>query len=159
MAAEGLRIEFDLDGAASLVAKREDAAPLIGSFEMPEPPEKPGSFLSSLNPTYLHTPGLYDAMKPRDPVAFYWFRRPEIGAKHSALQCQDFRATREWRDRIFVLPAGNLPAQVGLRLHVSAANLRAPITVPAKVIISERAVGWADPAVQGILPDWIRGFV
>jgi hypothetical protein len=155
-AAEGLRIEFDLEGVASLLADRNDAKQYIGSFKMPQPPEKPRSNLDFSHPTLPHITTLRDAMQPRDPVAFYWFHRPEIMAKHSALQCQDFRATREYRDDIFVLTAGDLPVELGLRLHVSAANLPAPLNVSAKLIISEQAVEWSDPVVQAILPDWIN---
>src|SRR5437868_12489140 len=42
VAAQGLRIEFDLEGRGSLVADREDAAPYLGSSLIaPEPPGEP----------------------------------------------------------------------------------------------------------------------
>jgi hypothetical protein len=88
---------------------------------------------------------------PRDTVRFYWFDRPKIGAKHSALQCQDFRATRKYCDTIFVMPFDNLPATMSLRLHVSAENLPAPINVRAKLNVVEQAVDWSDEMVQAIL--------
>ena len=94
-------------------------------------------------------------MKPRDPVAFYWFERPKMLSKHSALQCQEFRATREFCDCVFVLP-DDLPAKLGLRLHVEAANLPAPVNISAEVIIAEQAVEWSDPVVQAILPAPLR---
>jgi hypothetical protein len=101
----------------------------------------------------------FDAREPRDPIAFYWFKRPAIGAKHSALQCEQFRATREYCDSIFVFSTVGLPAQFGLRLHVEAANLPAPVDIAAKVTIAEQAVEWSDPAVQAILPEGIRELV
>ncbi|MEH2563335.1 PIN domain-containing protein [Bradyrhizobium sp. AZCC 2289] len=155
--AEGLRIEFDVEGSGSLLASREDAAEYIGLLKPPKPPKEPRSL------DYLHSPisvpDIRDAMKPRDPVAFYWFERPEIGAKHSALQCEQFRATREYYDTIFVLALDELPAQFDLHLHVEAANLPAPVDIAAKVIIAEQAVEWSDPVVQAILPEGIRELV
>ena len=154
--AEGLRIEFNLEGPGSLLADREDPALYIGSFEMPAPPEEPRSALDAyINPRALNIAGLRGTMQPRDPVAFYWFERPKIGANYSAIQCQDFRATREFHDCIFVLTSNDLPVEVGLRLHVSAANIPAPVNVPAKLIVSEEAVEWSHPVVQAILPDGI----
>jgi hypothetical protein len=153
--AEGLRIEFDLEGSGSLLASRKDAAEYIGLLKPPKPPKEPRSSLDFLH-SPIAIPNIRDAMKPRDPVAFYWFERPEIGAKHSALQCEQFRATREYCGSIFVLPHDDLPAHFGLRLHVEAANLSAPVDIAAKVIIAEQAVEWSDPVVQAILPEGIR---
>jgi hypothetical protein len=157
VAAEGLRIEFDLEGDGSLLASRRDP-PFDTLFGEPEPPTKPHTMFDSLNPAF-NFPTLQDHMTPRDPVAFYWFQRPEFRAKHSALQCQEFRATREYRDSIFVLAFGELPAKLGLRLHISAANLPAPVNISANVLITEQAVEWSDPIVQAILPDNIRKLV
>jgi hypothetical protein len=82
VAAEGLRIEFDLEGGGWLLADREDASFLIRSFKMPEPPEQPQSM-----PDYLPSmaPYIPTLQAPRDRVAFYWVERPRIGAQHSAL--------------------------------------------------------------------------
>jgi hypothetical protein len=154
--AEGLRIEFDLEGNGWLLADREDAEQYLGSLRLPEPPEEPRSPLDSLNFRFPHIPTLRDTLQPRDPVFFYWFDRPEHMATHSALQCQEFRATRDYHDELFVLTANCLPVELALRLHVSAANLPAPVHVSAKVIISEQAVEWGDPVVQAILPESIR---
>lgn len=153
--ADGLRIEFDLEGAGSLLADREDAAHYIGSFKLPEPPTKPRGIMDNMYPL-IDIPTLGDAMRPRDPVAFYWFDRPTIVSQHSARQCQDFRARREFRDRIFVLVPDKLPVELGLRLLVSAANLPAPVNAFAKILISQRAVEWSDPIVQAILPPGLR---
>jgi hypothetical protein len=159
VAAEGLRIEFDLEGAGSLLASREDATLDIGSFKTPTPPNDPTSIRDVFKSTVPYIPRVSGTMQPRDPVAFYWFERPKIGARHSALQCQDFRATREFSNCIFVLISDGLPVEVGLRMHVSAANMRAPVNVAAKLIISEEAVEWSHPVVQAILPDRIRELV
>jgi hypothetical protein len=151
VAAEGLRIEFDLEGDGSLLASRDDA-PFGRFFEEPDPPSKPRSLSDTLRP--INFPTLKDHLKPRDPVAFYWFDRPEILSKHSALQCQEFRPTREYHDCIFVL-AEDLPSNLGLRLHVEAANLPLPVNIEAKVIVIEQEVEWSHPIVQGILPNHI----
>jgi hypothetical protein len=155
-AAEGLRVEFDLEGAGSLLADRDDAEMYIGSFKMPKPPEAPRSGLDYLRSPLPLVPSLRDTMQPRDPVAFYWFDRPKVVAKHSALQCQDFRATREYRDDIYILTNHGPPVELRLRLHVSAANLPAPVNVLAKLIVCDQTVEWSDPVVQGILPKRIR---
>jgi hypothetical protein len=124
VAAEGLRIEFDLEGVGSLVADREDAAPYVGcSLKIPGPPKLPRSQLDYISAIPLRQ--LVDP--PRDPVAFYWFKRPTIVSTHSARQCQEFRPTREFRDSILVLTSNELSAPLGLRLHVEAANLPAPV--------------------------------
>jgi hypothetical protein len=152
-AAEGVRIEFDLEGAGSLLADREDASFLIGSFEMPKPPKDPQSM-----PDYLRSVAPYIPAQhpPRDPVAFYWFDRPRIGAQHSALQCHDFRAVRDYHDCLFVLPSDDLPVDLAIRLHVSATNLPRPIDFSAKLTFAEQPVEWADPVLQAMLPDCIR---
>jgi PIN domain len=145
--AEGLRIEFDLEGNGSLLAKRVDGE----SFNLPEPPERPRSVFDSLAPDLLNIPTLQDHMKPRDPIVFYWFERPKLGSKHSARQCQEFRATREYRDSIFVRAFDDLPAKLVLRMHISAANLPSPVNITAKLVIAEQAVEWSDPIVKAIL--------
>ena len=151
VSAKGLRIEFDLDGNGSLLADRECGFPRNRKgLKMPEPPEIPSSMLDQMR-IYSHL-AVPDLPTPRDPVGFYWFDRPKIGATHSALQCQDFRATRKFRDTMFVMPLDNLPATMNLRLHVSAENLPAPINILTKLSIVEQAVDWSDEAVQAILP-------
>jgi hypothetical protein len=67
VAAEGLRIEFDVEGSGSLLADREDVRPHV-DFMMPKPPDAPRSMLDLV-------PSL-DAREPRDPIAFYWVKRP-----------------------------------------------------------------------------------
>lgn len=156
VAAEGLRVEFDLQGGGPLLASRRDS-PFDKLFGEPEPPTRPRSMFNTLNPA-LNFPTLQDHMRPRDPVAFYWFQRPEFRGKHSARQCQEFRATREFSDCIFVVP-DEVPTKLGLRLHVEAANLPSPVNVAANIVISEQAVEWSDPTVQAILPDRIRKLV
>jgi hypothetical protein len=153
VAAEGLRIEFDLEGNGSLLADRQDA--IIGHndvFELPEPPSPP----SRLGYFGSHPwPSLQDHLEPRDPVAFYWFARPKMGSSHSALQCAEFRATREFTDSIFVMAFDALPAEFDLHLHVEATNLRAPVKMSAKILIKEQAVEWSDPLVQAIVPIYL----
>ena len=156
VAAEGLRIEFDLEGHGSLLASREDT-PFDRLFGEPNPPANPRSLSDTLRPEF-NFPTLQDHLKPRDPVAFYWFKRPAIPSKHSARQCQEFRATREYHDCIFVLP-DDIPANLGLRLHVEAANLPLPVNISAKVIVAEQEVEWSHAIVQGILPNHIRNLV
>jgi hypothetical protein len=149
VAAKGLRIEFDLQGSGSLLADREDAVPYVRSLQMPEAPEKPRSALD-----YINIPR-QGQMEPRDPVAFYWFKRPQIVAKHSARQCEEFRPTRKYRDSILVLTPDDLSAKLGLHLHIEAANLPAPVNISAKINIVEQALEWSDPIVQAILSDGV----
>jgi hypothetical protein len=151
VAAEGLRIEFDLEGAGWLLASRDDAH--IGSLEIPEPPKKPRSFSEDL--AAAAAPGRTGVLVA-DPVAFYWVKRPRIGETHSALQCQDFRPMRVYHDCMFVLPSENLLVDLVIRLHVSATNLPRPINVSAKIVFADQRVEWADAAVQAMLPDFIR---
>jgi hypothetical protein len=153
VAAAGLRIEFDLEGDGSLLASREDVSRLIGSIEMPDPPKKPRPSPDYLKAMASNIPAV---QPPRDPLAFYWVDRPGIGAKHSALQCQDFRATREFRDCVFVLPPDDLPLDLVLCLHISATNLPRPVNFSAKLTVFDQAVEWSDAVVQAILPDCIR---
>jgi hypothetical protein len=148
VAAERLRIEVDLEGSGWLLADREDA--FIGSLKMPQPPKKPQSMID-----YSGSMPLYGPQKPRDPVAFYWFDRPRIGATHSALQCQDFRAMQDFYDCIFVLPHDDPPCDLAIHLHVSATNLPRPVNVSAKLTFAEQAVEWDAAIVQAMLPDWI----
>ncbi len=158
--AEGLRIEFDLEGNGSLIAEREEAPVLLrGLFKIPTPPIEPGSILPTIAPVFHNRPTLQDHLKPIDPVAFRWFKRPKLGSTHSAHQCQEFRATREYRDTIFAVALDELPTELGLRLHIEAANLPSPVNIAAKVIIAEQAVEWSDPVVQSVLPDHIGELV
>ncbi|MCK1515847.1 hypothetical protein IVB22_25470 [Bradyrhizobium sp. 190] len=152
VSAKGLRVEFDLEGNGTLLADRTHH--LLGhkKSRMPEPPAKPRSILDQFE-KYSHFPNLPDLGSPRDPVHFYWYDRPNIGGKHSALQCQDFRATRKFRDSIFVMSFDNLPTTMSIRLHVSAENLPAPIDILAKLNIVEKAVDWSDEIVRDILKD------
>lgn len=148
VAAHGLRIEFDLDGAGSLLADREEIASYVAcTLRSPQPPGRPRPVLESIA---LPVGPLNE---PRDPVQFYWFKRPEIVATHSAKQCQEFRPTREFADSLLVLTPDDLPAELSLRLHVEAGNLPSPVNVSAKVVFSEQSVEWSDPVVQGILPE------
>ena len=153
--AEGLRIEFDLEGDGHLLADQDDSPSSRNAFEMPKPPEQPNPALNYGHYALRNMPTLQDAMKPRDPVSFYWFDRQEGFARHSALQCQEFRATRVFRDSIFVSLFDDLPTTLSLRLHISAANLPEPINISAKVTIAEQAVEWSNEVVQTILPERI----
>ncbi|MBR0705408.1 PIN domain-containing protein [Bradyrhizobium liaoningense] len=148
VAAHGLRVEFDLEGAGSLLADREEASPYVGStLKMPQPPEPPRPY------DYLANIPLREFSEPpRDPVAFYWFKRPEIVASHSARQCQEFRATRVFTDTLLVLTPDDLPAEFGIRLHVEAGNLSTPVNISAKVVVTEEAVEWSDPIIKEIFP-------
>ena len=137
IAAEGLRIEFDVEGEAWLLADRMDAKEHIGAVNLPQAPEEPRSRLDFSFDTSPSITTFRQATQPRDPVGFYWFHRPGPSETHSALQCQDFRATREFRDEIFVLPMRELPVELRLRLHVSAANLPAPVNLSVKLVISD----------------------
>jgi hypothetical protein len=150
--AEGLRIEFELEGNGSLLAEREDAAISLGDpLKPPTPPERPRSVFDSFAPGLLNIPTLQDHLKPRDPVAFYWFKRPKLKSAHSARQCQEFRPTTSHRDRIFVQAFDDLPTNLGLRLHISAANLPSPVDIRANVVIAEQTVEWSDPIVNALL--------
>lgn len=153
IAADGLRIEFEVEGEAWLLADRMDAGKHIGAINLPQAPEAPRSPLDFSFDTTPRITTFRDAMQPRDPVGFYWFHRPGPNEIHSALQCQDFRATREFRDEIFVLPKRELPAELRLRLHISAANLPAPVNLSAKLVISDKHVQWSDPIVRDICPE------
>jgi PIN domain len=157
VAAEGLRIEFDLDGNASLIAEREEA--IFGkACKLPEPPEPPRA-IGDFNPALRGLATLHDHARPRDPVAFYWFNRPNLISDHSALQCQEFRATKELNDQIFIMALDEPPAEYGLRLHISATNLPSPLEIRAKVILVRQPAEWCDPAVQAILPEDIRTLI
>lgn len=151
VSAKGLRIEFDLEGDGSLLADRQYGLQTSRKgLKMPEPPEPPGSILDGMR-RYSHAPAGPILPTLRDPVGFYWFDRPKLGDTHSALQCEDFRATRKYCDTMFVMPLGNLPTTTRLHLHVSAENLPAPISILAKLHIVEQAADWSDEVVQEIL--------
>lgn len=146
VAAQGLRIEFDLDGLGSFLADREDISPYIGrTLRPPQPPEPPGPYEIPDVRIPANDP-------PRDPVVFYWFERPELGKTHSACQCQEFRPTREFADSILVLVPEELPTEFILRLHVEAGNLPAPVNVSTKVVVDEKIVDWSDPLIRALLP-------
>jgi len=155
VAAEGLRIEFDLGAGGSLLAEREDLFPRSGGpFKLPLPPKNPErSFLESISGTALNIPTLRDHMRPRDPIAFHWYKRPGLGMVHGAMQCEQFRATRRFFDSIFILKNDQSSNVIDLQLGVSAANLPAPIRISAKISIVEQAVDWSDPVVKSIIPD------
>jgi hypothetical protein len=156
--ASGLRIEFDSNGQIFLFATRKDARAKVGSLKPPAPPEVPRSVLESTYGHGLPLPNIREAIAPRDPVRFYWFERPE-GTKHGAMQCEDFRATREHRGSIFLLPTAKLPVHASLNLHVSASNLSAPVSLAARVVISTQKMTWADPVVEALLPSELKSIL
>lgn len=154
VAAEGLRVEFDLGSGGSLLSKREDLLPgADGPLELPTPPKYPErGFLDSITGPRFEIPTLQDHLRPRDPVAFHWFKRPRLGATHGAMQCEQFRATRRFGSSVFIRRDDGLARPIDLSLDISAANLPAPVRVSAKVAIVERSVDWSDGIVRGIIP-------
>ncbi|MHC2432782.1 PIN domain-containing protein [Bradyrhizobium sp. USDA 4451] len=149
IAAEGLRLEFDLEGDGLLLADREDAAEYVG-LQRPEAPERPTSVMNLGPPVQAWPPS-------PDPVAFHWVARPEVRRnKQGVLQCADFRPRRVYLDSILVATGPDLPKRLNLRLHVGATNLRDPVNISATLVIAEKEVEWSDPVVQAILPEEVR---
>ncbi|MGY3490215.1 hypothetical protein ACVW1C_008098 [Bradyrhizobium sp. USDA 4011] len=151
VAADGLRIEFDLEGEGLLLADRNDVAEYVG-LQRPEPPERPRARFDLLGsiPVQVSPPS-------RDPIAFYWVARPEArNHKQAALQCADFRPRRTYSDSILVATGPDLPKRLAMRLHVDATNLRDPVDVSATLVITEKAAEWSDQVVQAILPEEVR---
>ncbi|WP_171947581.1 PIN domain-containing protein [Bradyrhizobium erythrophlei] len=152
IAAEGLRVEFELEGEGLLLADREDAAEYFGLQRpvVPEPPRSPMDLVSEIIPMQASAPA-------RDPVAFYWIARPETRKhKQAVLQCADFRPRRDHSGSIFVAAAPDLPKRLSLRLDVGATNLRDPVNVSVALVVAEKEVEWSDPLVQAILPEDVR---
>jgi PIN domain len=148
IAAQGLRIEFDLEGDGLLLADRDDAADYVG-LGRPKAPKRPRSG-SELMHDGIAMPAMPLA---RDPVAFYWIARPaKRGYKQCVLQCEDFRPRRDYLDSILVATGSDdLPKRLSLRLHIQASNCD-PVNVSATLVVAEKAVEWTDPVVQAILP-------
>jgi hypothetical protein len=143
IAAEGLRVEFDLEGEGLLLAERKDAAQFVG-LQRPKAPERPRSQIESVsNMVPVHGA----LLPPRDPVAFYWITRPTV------FQCDDFRPRRDYSGSILVATGPDLPKRLNLQVHVEATNLRDPVNVAATLVVAEMAVEWSDPVVQAILPE------
>jgi hypothetical protein len=153
VAGEGLRIEFNIEGEAWLLPNRSDAKRQLGVIEAPRPPQAPQPTMSSYFKDIAQDYRLLQAAGPRDSVAFYWAHRPGIGEKHSALQCIDFRATRTFNDEIFILPTQESQTELQLKLHISAANMSAPVERSATVIVSYKRMEWSDPIVKDIFPE------
>ncbi|HEY4944118.1 MAG TPA: PIN domain-containing protein [Rhizomicrobium sp.] len=157
--ANGLRIEFTLTGAGSLLSNRDVVSGLVGSFELPEPPERPRSQLDMIRDVGIYNiPSLRDHLTPRDPIEFYWFEEPEeIPSLHSAKQSESFRAMREYRDSALVFASPEYPTTLELWLHVSAANLPAPVDAHAKLIFDKQNMKWSDPLVQALISKDLHG--
>lgn len=148
VAAEGLRIEMDVDNAAYLIADKEDIDRVFGPITPPELPK-----FERYRPPFDYTQTVNQLNRPRDPTGFYWFTRPDLGDKHGALQCADFRATRVWESDVWVFPEGR-PCTV--RLDVSATNLPSPVVCTASVFMEERELDWSSEIVRRLLPESIR---
>jgi hypothetical protein len=152
VSANGLRIEVSLVGKATLLGDEVAVAQFAGTLSPPTPPKKPEGMRDVVS-AYL---GRQSLNKPRDPTGFYWFERPAFGSKHSALQCEDFRATRVRKDEVLLWIEGDVPFSGQLTLQISATNLPAPITVVVALSVSEREMDWSDEYVLKLLPASIR---
>jgi hypothetical protein len=71
------------------------------------------------------------------------------------MQCEDFRATRKYRDDALVLITGDMPFSTLLKMQVSAQNSPAPVELNTKIIVEEREVEWLDDVVLDLLPEEI----
>ncbi|MDB5360085.1 MAG: hypothetical protein JWO51_1382 [Rhodospirillales bacterium] len=160
VSAKGLRIDVDVEGEISLISESREADMADDATVLPIPPKPPRSLMEMIggsHGSFLNVSSLHDHSQPRDPVEFYWFNRPEIGSKLSSLQCEDFRATRQHGDEIFVVLNGSLPASANVNIQVSATNLPAPVSASAAISIVQRRTDWTDETILTLLPDFIRG--
>jgi hypothetical protein len=150
-AAAGLRVEFGLHGEGRILPSRNTAERILGSIAPPKPPEPPkrGWDLPHLLRTDFLIP------KASDPVKFRWYEKPDISSTSGAMQCEDFRATRKYRDDAFVLITGDMPFSTLLKMQVSAQNSPAPVELNTKIIVEEREVEWLDDVVLDLLPEEI----
>ena len=156
VAANGLRIEALLVGEATLLDDEDAVIRFAGTLSPPKPPKKPTNRSPWDLPTSGHLMAQHLINKPRDPTQFIWFDRPTYGSKKSALQCEDFRATREFKDEVLLWIENDTPFSGELSLQISATNLPAPITVMAALSVSERKMDWSDEYVLKLLPASIR---
>jgi hypothetical protein len=154
VAARGLRIDAQLSGEAFLLADAEDAR--LGSLIPPSPPERPKTVRDRLTSQIGDFSNFNSINKPRDPTKFFWFERPEHGAIRSALQCEDYRATRVWEDEIWIWVQDQLPFWGNISLHISATNLPTPVNIEAKISMSKRSTDWSDEKVLESLPEALR---
>ncbi|HZL30718.1 MAG TPA: PIN domain-containing protein [Pseudolabrys sp.] len=155
VSAIGLRVEVGLTGAAMLLADKHAVDGLAGSLLPPAPPQKPKSRTAWDGiPPFISPHVLRN--EPRDPTRFVWFDRPDYESKKSALQCEDFRATRLWRDEIILLVVSDLPFEGIIELNISATNLSAPVDVTAAIRFAEHKADWSDEYVRRMLPSGIR---
>jgi hypothetical protein len=150
-AAAGLRVEFHLHGEGHIIPGRKAAQLIVGSIAPPEPPEPPKS---AWDLRHLHRTDFLIPKAP-DPVKFRWYDRPGISGTSSAMQCEDFRATRKDWDNALVLITGDIPFSTLLKMQVSAQNSPAPVDLNAKIIVEEREVEWLDDVVLDLLPEEI----
>lgn len=153
VSANGLRVEVSLTGEALLLANEADAARFVGTLSPPTPPKKPANAWDIAPPVSFSRS---IANSPRDPTRFYWFDRPEYESKRSAFQCEDFRATREFEDKILIWVNGDIPFSGELSLQISATNLPAPVTIIASLSVTERNANWTDDSVLKLLPSSVR---
>lgn len=151
--AEGLRIQVSIEGDAYLLA--EDAERELGSVLLPKPPERPEPFSMLYVPTELPINNVPPIPEPRDPTAFYWFKRPEGGATSSALQCQDFRATELFEDDIWIQVNGELPFESVVHMRITATNLPEPKFMQTRITLAEEEVDWSDERVLARLPSFV----
>ncbi|PHR92431.1 MAG: hypothetical protein COA69_08645 [Robiginitomaculum sp.] len=150
VAADGLRIDCSISDEFYLLADEKSVDTLFGDLNFPIPPKKPklGHGFHDFSRNML-----FNANRERDPTAFYWQKRPEVGERESATQCKDFRATEIRDANIWVCLWSKLPTTADLKLKISATNLRKPISINAKIILEEEKVDWLDKRVQHRLPE------
>lgn len=155
VAASSLNIEHRVSGDAWIIEDEEEAQSQVVSLLPPTAPEPPKRF--DLIRDYLGSGAIPSLREPRrDPTKFYWVDRPTGFAVVSGLHCEDFRASEEFNDTVWVYLNFEPPATAALKIKVSATNLPSPIERTLTLSIESKEFEWTDPQVLWRLPKRVR---
>lgn len=110
----------------------------------PAPPQSPFAQHSLVTPA-------------KDPTTSYWQDRPDLGVSRGSLICAEFRPQAESIRGVVVRPAQVAGYEGIATLHVSAANLPAPIRRDVPFAFAGARANWTDADVLRLLPGEIHG--
>lgn len=150
--AKDLVVQLEANGELLMLADSEDAEEMLGSFDLPAPPQPINERMKLVDRASrslsMHFPP--PASKSNDPTSMRWINRPGSGDHYGTYGCDDFRPRASYDDCIF-LWSREAPARGAFTVTASASDT-ASIVASVEVDIETCDIGWDSDVLQDILP-------